>query len=765
MGEKKINKIALVGNPNCGKTTIFNALTGSNQKIGNWPGVTVEKKEGFFNWENKKIEVVDLPGIYSLATHSEDEKVARNFIFDEKPDLIVNIIDSVSLERNLYLTCQLLEMGVPLLIVLNRKDLAEKHNISIDLNHLSEHLSFPVINISALKNNDLFSLKNFIAKQVILQPDSSFMVSYVNEVEDFISKWSDKLNKFTLNFSINSRWLALKLIERNFELSERIDSWASFIQENQEEIDKDIGRIENLLKESIEVIMANGRYSFISGLLRDVLTKKYNKRKISDLIDNFVLNRFLGVPIFFGIMYFLFWFTITVGGALIDFFDQFFGVLLVEGFSELLILLKSPPWLISILAKGVGAGVQTVSTFIPIVFCMFFILSILEDSGYMARAAFIMDKFLSKIGLPGKSFVPMILGFGCSVPAIMATRTLESKRDKILTIFLIPLMSCGAKLPVYALFGAAFFSGSSGMMVFSLYLMGILVAIFSGLVLKTTIFKGEQSHLVMELPLYNAPRLKHILFHTWMRVKQFIFKAGKIIVLAVLVLSFFNSLGKDGSFNNENSSNSVLATVSKVITPAFTPLGIEQDNWPATVGILSGLFAKEAVVGTLNSLYSQMETENISKDEKNNDFNLGKGVKEALKTIPNNFAEIFSNFFNFGFGESEKNKIDLAEETGVSHKIYSYLGLYFSKGKWQAYAYLLFILLYFPCLAAFGVIVKEIGFKLGMFLAFYLTLVAWSIATIFYQILVGHQLGWIALAVFFLGSLFLFLKFMPELDK
>jgi len=723
MKNNKKKKIALVGNPNCGKTTLFNMLTGSKQKIGNWSGVTVEKKVGFLNLKGQELEIIDLPGIYSFSAHSEDEIVARDFIIKEKPDLIINIIDSLNLERSLYLTLQLLEMGLPLLIVLNRKDLVQKRNIFIEQKHLAQHLSSPVLGICAFSNDDLKSLKETIWQQTVNPPFSKIKIPYLNEIEEVILNWDEKLSKVANQLGFNTRWLSVKVLEGDNFLTKEVLASESLPEE---EIKNKRGQIKTLLNESTDIVVANCRYGFINGLVRDVISKKSNKREISDKIDSVVLNRFLGLPIFFLIMYVVFWLTITFGGAFIDFFDQFFGAVFVDGFGKLLGFFKSPAWLVAILAGGVGAGLQTVSTFIPIIFMMFFILSFLEDSGYMARAAFVMDKFMTKIGLPGKSFVPLLLGFGCSVPAIMATRTLDSKRDKLLTIFLIPFMSCGAKLPVYALFGAAFFPYDSGLVVFSLYLVGIVMAIFSGFLLKKTIFKGDPSHLVMELPVYNPPRLKHIFFHTTMRLKQFITKAGKIIIIAVFILSFLNSVSLDGSFGNENKEKSVLSQIGKILTPVFSPLGIKEDNWPATVSIISGLMAKEAVVGTLNSLYQQNKNAKGLDDEADSKISLK--IKEAFKSIPANLKDVWLNSFNLEVPE------EVVSSNQAKKRLYSLMQNHFSEGKAQAYAFLLFILLYFPCLASFGVIIREIGLKLSLFLALYLTSTAWIIATLFYQV-------------------------------
>ncbi len=755
----KVFTVALAGNPNSGKTTLFNGLTGGKQQIGNWPGVTVEMKEGFFKHDGKDIRVVDIPGVYSMSTHSEDEKVARDYILGGEVDLIVNIIDSTNIERNLYLTTQLLEMNIPVLVLLNRSDLAKKENILVDEQHLSEHIDAPVYSMSAIRKKDVNLIKEVIAESYeIKAPKVS--IGFDDEIEKVVKKWSPKLTKISETISADSRWIALKVLEG--------DSWitGNVVDANlftQNEIDSEIEKIESILDESMDILLADYRFGFINGLVRDVVRKVKDRQKLTDKIDRFVLNRFLGLPIFLGVMYFMFWVAIVVGGAFIDFFDIAFGTVFVDGFGHLLNVVGSPEWLTAILAGGVGAGIQTVATFIPIIFAMFFMLSLLEDSGYMARAAFVMDRFMRYIGLPGKSFVPMIIGFGCTVPAVMATRTLETRKDRILTIFMTPFMSCGARLPVYVLFAAVFFPARSGFIVFSLYLIGMAMAILTGLLLKKTIYKGEASHFVMELPIYNPPRIKHIMIHTWHRLKEFIFRAGRVIVIVVAILAFLNSVGTDGTFGNENKEKSVLASIGKTITPIFAPMGIEEKNWPASVALFTGIFAKEAVVGTLNSLYGQMAmkqaTENANGEETS--FSLTAGFGEAFSTIPANLSGIFDGLKDpLGMGiVSEAGDSDkIAEEFEVEKSVFPLIREYFSQGAGQVYAYLLFILLYFPCVAALGAIVREVGRGVAMVQVTYITVLGWVTATLFYQFTIGHSVVWIGFSFFLLALMIIGFK-------
>lgn len=750
--------IALAGNPNCGKTTLFNGLTGTNQKTGNWPGVTVEKKEGILKLKDHNVNIVDLPGIYGLSAYSEDEKVTRNYLLSGEADLIINIVDSTNLERNLYLTAQIIEMGIPVLILLNMQDIARKKKIKIDAEKLSKKIKSPILSISAVDKLDMNSVKEKISELLTLNKNQSIQINYANEIEDILSKWEPALVKISKEIGASERWVGVKLLEGDMWTRNKVIS-KNIISES--EIEKETEEIENTLKESTDVIFADYRYGFIHGIVKDTVTKNENKEFVTDKIDKFVLSRFLGIPFFLLVMYLMFWFTINVGGSFIDFFDIFFGTIFVDGFANLLSMVNSPEWLTTILAGGIGAGIQTVATFIPIIFTMFFAMSILEDSGYMSRAAFVMDRFLRTIGLPGKAFIPMIVGFGCTVPGIMATRTLENKKDRYLTIFMAPFMSCGARLPVYVLFAAAFFPKSGGMIVFSIYATGIILAVLTGLLLKNTLFKGEASYFVMELPPYHFPRTKHIFIHTWNKLKEFIFRAGKVIVLIVAIIAFLNSIGTDGSFGNEDTEKSVLAAIGKTINPLFVPLGVEEDNWPASVSLFTGIFAKEAIVGTLNSLYSQNSKDNEVEEgsSEEDEFDFFGGIDEAFSSIPEGLSGVFGSMSDpFGLSmTSETDKDIIAEEIGADRSVIDSMKDYFTPI--QAYAYLLFILLYFPCVAAFGAMVGEVGRKMSWLIAIYLTLIGWIVSTLFYQILEGHSFIWIIVPlIMFSAIIFAFSK-------
>jgi ferrous iron transport protein B len=745
--------IAVAGNPNSGKTTLFNGLTGNTQRVGNWPGVTVEKKEGTIRLTDQDLVLVDLPGIYSLTAQSEDERVSRDYLLSGQAELVVNILDATNLERNLYLTTQLLEMGIPVLAVVNMMDLAETQGVAIDLAQLEKRLGCPVVGISATQKQGLSQAKEaiFTAWQRKKKPEKA--VCYTPELEAILTEWEPQLRVAAAQMNVPARWIGIKVLESDPWIMAKVTGQANGL--TQTAIQATLQELTAKTGDPVGVLVADSRYDFIGQVTDYAVKRKVGGDSWSDRIDRVVMHRFLGIPIFLGVMYLIFWATMNIGGSFIDFFEILFGTVFVDGLGALLTHFGVSEWLITIVAGGIGAGIQTLATFIPVIFMMFLMLSLLEDSGYMARAAFVMDRFMRWIGLPGKSFVPMLVGFGCSVPAIMATRTLENKRDRFLTIFMTPFMSCGARLPVYALFGAAFFGAGAGNMVFSIYLAGIGLAILTGLLLKKTLFKGEASHFVMELPSYHAPRLHNILAYTWSRLKIFMFRT-KIIVIMVAILSFLNSVGMDGSFGNEDSPNSVLAQIGKTITPIFEPMGVESSNWPATVGIFTGIFAKEAVVGTLNSLYSQIDTAGAAGEaaDEEGGFDFWGGVKEAAASVPEALSGVWDKLRDpLGLGMISEDRAAVAEEVGADQKVYTAMQRYFTKGPLQAYAYLLFILIYMPCIAALGAVLREMGPKFGWLAMGYLTVLAWVTATLFYQLTVGHQALWIGVAVAILAAI------------
>jgi ferrous iron transport protein B len=468
----------------------------------------------------------------------------------------------------------------------------------------------------------------------------------------------------------------------------------------------------------------------------------------------------LGIPIFLLAMYLMFMFTINIGGAFVDFFDGVGAALFVDGFGHLLTYAHAPTWLRVVLADGGGGGLQMVGTFIPIIACLYLFLSILEDSGYMARAAFVMDRSMRAIGLPGKAFVPLLVGFGCNVPAVMATRTLEHERERKLTILMNPFMSCGARLPVYVLFAAAFFPQNGQDLVFSLYLTGIIIAVLTGLIMKKSLLAGESVGFMMELPPYHMPTIKGVALRTWDRVKLFIREAGRVILIMVLILNVLNSIGSDGSFGNEDSEHSVLSVVGKAVTPVFSPFGIQDNNWPATVGIFTGILAKEVVVGTLNSIYSSMAaTEN--KAEATNTWSLGNALEAAAATVPQNLAAVRDRVLDpLGLSVGDLSDTQATSKAqSVDAGLFGVMANRFD-GQAGAFAYLLFVLLYFPCAATIGAIVREAGAPWAAFVAAWTTGVAYSTATLFYQLATfqRHPISssaWVlALMLVFAGAIF-----------
>ena len=743
--------VGVVGNPNCGKTTLFNALTGARQHVGNWPGVTVEKKTGEYQFDHKLIELVDLPGTYSLEAADDqvslDEKVARDYVASKQADLIINIVDASNLERNLYLTSQLIEMRVPMILALNMMDAVKQRGIKIDVEFLERHLGCPLIPITASVKGGIGSLKSAINSAAAAKPIPSVKISYAPALEQAIADISPLLVETAQQHRCDLRWLAVRLLEDDTLAKQIVESASvGHTLQTAAQLQR---RVETETDDEIDILAADARYGFVNELAGGAVCKLNEvSRHTTDKIDSIVLNRFLGIPVFLLVMYAMFMFTINIGSAFVDFFELSVGALLVDGLSLVLADLNWPQWLVVLITHGIGSGIQVVATFIPIVGFLFMFLSALEDSGYMARAAFVMDRFMRMIGLPGKSFVPMIVGFGCNVPAIMATRTLESQRDRILTNLMNPFMSCGARLPVYALFAAAFFPVGGQNLVFGLYLLGIAIAVLTGLIMRHTLFKGESAPFIMELPAYHMPTLRGVFIRTWDRLKSFLFNAGKVIVPMVLVLNFLNALGTDGTFGRENSNKSVLSEIGRSLTPAFKPMGIEKDNWPATVGIFTGVLAKEAVVGTLDALYSQMAATDASTEKA--PFNLQQALIDACLTVPKNLQDVAGNLLDpLGLNIGTVDDVAAAaSEQEVNAGTFAAMQQSFD-GKAGAFAYLLFILLYAPCVAATAAIYRETNLNWTLFVLFWTTGIAYLTATVFYQAMTysrhpDYSLVWIA---------------------
>ena len=718
--------IALGGNPNCGKSALFNAFTGIRQKTGNWPGVTVDRKEGRFTLDSEEVQVIDLPGIYSLDASSIDEQVTRDYLLSRDASMIVNVIDASNLERNLYFSVQLREMGIPMVIALNMMDVARKRGILVDTDTLSKELGCPGVPIVAVTGEGIRELKQQIRLIANTATDGRFQVAHDDVVEQAIADLEPQLQGLTDD--ANLRWLSLKLLEGdNHAIKLAGDNIRPLVAHWQQTIESRTG-------EEADIYIADARYGHAHALAHKSIKEQGRVgRTLSDRIDKVVLNRIIGIPIFMVVMYLMFMFTINIGGAFIDFFDIAVGAFVVEGLGEWLRGIGSPEWLTLFIAEGAGGGVQVVSTFIPIIACLYLFLSVLEDTGYMARAAFVMDRAMRAIGLPGKAFVPLIVGFGCNVPAVMATRTLENERERKLTILMNPFMSCGARLPVYALFAAAFFPSNGQNLVFLLYLIGIAVAVLTGLIMRRTLLSGQSSGFMMELPPYHLPTIKGVTLRTWDRVKLFIHDAGKIIIIMVLALNVLNSIGNDGSFGNQDSEKSILSSVAKTLTPVLSPLGIKEDNWPATVGIFTGVLAKEVVVGTLDSIYSQLAEQEAPATEEQ-PFNLLQRLAEAAATIPENLSAVKDNILDpLSLDVGDISSADAAAaQQEVSSGIFGAMATRFD-GQAGAFAYLLFILLYSPCVATMGAIMREAGGAWTAFVAAWTTGIAFTVSTVYYQ--------------------------------
>jgi ferrous iron transport protein B len=711
--------ISLVGNPNCGKSTLFNQLTGARQRVGNWPGVTVECKSGYYNFEEQKTNVMDLPGIYQLSwsknTQAIDEKIACEYLLHNSSDVIVNIIDATHLERHLYLTLQLLTMGVPLIVVVNMMDVAKRRNIEIKLDILQQRLGCPVVGAIANKGMGITDLKNKIASQNLHKPNS-LIVDYPACLKQALTLLVAKIKSHHQELSHQATWLAQQVLMGN-DLPQPLHP---DILETASRFKKEL---EQELNEELDIIFADVFYTEAHQINQAATTQKSQQKTLTEKIDKIVLNRFLGIPIFLLAMYGMFLFAINLGGAFQDFFDIASDALFVQGTTQYLAQLHAPGWLIAVLAAGFGRGINTTVTFIPVIGAMFLFLAFLESSGYMARASFVIDRLMRMIGLPGKSFVPMIIGFGCNVPAILAARTLENPRDRILTILMSPFMSCGARLAIFAVFTAAFFPTGGQNIVFALYLIGISAAILTGFLLRKTLLQGDLTPLILELPTYHMPSLPTLLMQTWLRLKSFIFSAGRLIIPICMLIGVLNAINVDGSLNQKTSSStSLLASVGKVVTPILSPMGIKEDNWPATVGLVTGILAKEVVVATLNTLYTQEG--NLSSQEGTPSSLLNR-LKESILSIPANLMALKDSFSN--------PILAGAPDHTLSHRVYGIMYQRFS-GQVAAFAYLLFVLLYFPCISATAVMAKELNKKWTLFSVAWSTYLAYSIATCFYQI-------------------------------
>jgi ferrous iron transport protein B len=747
-------KLALIGNPNSGKTTLFNRLTGSQQTTGNWPGVTVEQKLGTFECNQYDYDVIDLPGVYSLeqTSHSGlDEQVACRYLQTQSANLIVNVVDATSLERQLFLTAQLLHMGLPVVVVLNRMDLLKERNLNIDCAKLAEQLGCPVIPVSAYYNKGIDNLKQQLA-QFINQP-AKLQLDLPKALNKSVQALQNKIEQtlFTL-----SCWQSLQMLIHPLSAPNKIQSFCQAEKKC----------LEALYQEDLALIVADLYFQFAHDAAHacQMHTDQFT-RSTTDRLDRWLLHPYLGMPIFLAIMYLVFALSVTIGNAFLDFFDLGAQALFVDAPTALLTSIHAPQWLISFLAQGIGGGMQVVATFIPVIGALFLLLSIMEETGYMQRAALVMDGLMRRLGLSGQAFIPLVVGFGCNIPAVLATRTLPNQRDRIMTSMMTPFMSCSARLTVYVMFATAFFTNHAALIVFSLYVVGIVAAILTALLLKHTLLPGKAPALLMELPIYHKPAIINVMLSTRNKLKSFILDAGKIIVLVVLAINFLNSLGTDGTFGNENQEHSVLSTMAKLATPVVEPLGITEDNWPATVGIITGLLAKEVVVGSLDALY---QNKNMHSDALET-YDFIDAIQEALYTIPANLSSIMTNVSDpLGLQSLDniEDKLKVAEEQGFTLSTLDKMAMHFD-GNIGAYAYLLLILLYFPCVATFGAIKQELGWKWALYSGSWSLLLGYSVAVGFYQAATFQQHPttatiWLSLITAMMLSLYFGLRYIGK---
>ena len=664
-------KIALAGNPNSGKTTLFNCLTGSNLYVGNWPGVTVEKKEGNLRDTDKDITLVDLPGIYSLAPYSMDEIVSRNFLLEERPDLIINIIDASNIERNLYLSTQLMELNCPMVGALNMMDVVKKTGVEINVQEMEKIFGYPFIEISAQKETGIDELIKLVEKTLDIKKLKEFpqifppeMMTIFNEFDELIKKqYPQVLSDYPRLFRV------IKLIEKDEEVLQKIYENTDLLND----IDAVRKKITALSNHDVDSAIADYRYRFITaGISQATRKTKENSIHIQEKLDKVLMNRYAALPIFFFFMFVIYYVSITlVGDITIGAIEWFINDVLMVAVSSGLGSLGAADWIIALINDGVIAGVGAVLTFVPQLVVLFIFISILEDSGYMARVAFIMDRIFRHFGLSGKSFIPMVVGLGCSVPGIMATRTLENERERKLTAVLTPFISCGAKMPIYVLMASVFFTEYQTLLVFSLYLVSLTVVFGSGFVLSKTWFKGADSGYLLEIPPLRLPKLKNTATQVWQRTKEFIVRAGTIIFAVSVVLWFLQSF-TIGFQMVESPDESILATFGKVIAPIFVPLGF--GNWVASVALLTGIAAKEMIISTMSVLSS------------------GQGG-----SLTQSISQIF---------------------TPVS-----------------AYSFVIFVLLASPCMAAVATMKKELGnWRDFLFALAYQIGLAYAIAFIIYQV-------------------------------
>ena len=724
-------KIAFAGNPNVGKSALINAIAGSKLKVGNWPGVTVEKKEAVFIHKGEEIKLVDLPGVYSLSPYSLEEKITRDFILEENPDVVVNVIDSTNLERNLYLTFLLKELEKPMIMALNFYDEFAKLKYKLNMKEFQDMIEIPAIPVSALKGTGIEELLDSIitmsknkekGKKYSLPFDKNIL-SIIHEVEYKILT-NEKLLPATKEYS--KEFLAIKFLERDAHIIEKIKD--KYGIDTTGMFDEDIEKLENKYDNDSETILAEGRYGTVNGILARTFTTSIKSRlDFTDKVDKILLNRVLGLPLFFLIMAGVMAFVFNGSAPFIDWVDGFFGDfvgkyvgMLVEG---------TPDWLSSLIIDGIVGGVGGVLTFVPVMVFLYFFLAILEESGYMSRVAFLMDKIMRKLGLNGKSFVPMVVGFGCTVPAIYATRTLEDESSRKLTAAMSPFMSCGARLPVYGLFTAAFFGAKAGLVVVSIYIFGIVVAILVGLGLKNIKgFKSENKALLIELPPYRIPSLKVILNSTWLRVFDYIKRAGTVILGIMMILWALTYFP-----NNGDSNSSYIAKFGHTFAPIMKPTGFG-DRWETVAAIPPSIAAKEVVVGFLAQALPLADEEVVEEEVEETTF--GEDLMEQVKgfgvAVKDSVVGMLSLDVEGLFTTPDAEEIE-EEGRGIVQATAN-LWPNDELAPLRAYSFMVFILLVVPCVATLGAIKHEFGWRYLGFVVSIMLVVPYVASTLVFQI-------------------------------
>ena len=679
--EKQELKVGFVGNPNCGKTTLFNAYTGAKLKVANWPGVTVEKKEGAMKYHDHRFKLVDLPGIYSLTSYTMEEKLTRQFILDSEVDVIVDVADASALERNLYLTLQLIELGKPVILALNMMDIVEERGMEIDMHRLPEMLGIPCIPVSARRRTGLDILMHTVAHHKEKCRHNSIVHQHPNKVEEESSHAHEHHHELTMVYSDEIEDKIDVLIDRMMEIefeTENYRWYALKLLEHDEEV-KNLVPIDlsGIADKSYEAEIIHQKYDFIDEIIEECLVNKSQKAALTDRVDRVVTHRVFGLPVFLGIMAVVFFLTFTVGDFLKGYFEVGF-----ESFSSMVLngleSLGTSEILISLLVDGIIAGVGGILTFLPNIFILFLALAFLEDSGYMARVAYVMDGLMGKLGLSGRAFIPMILGFGCTVPAVMASRALEDMRDRRRTVLVTPFMSCSARLPIYVLFSQMFFGRYAMLAAFSMYVIGLVIAVISAFVMNKLGNKGSMSPLLIELPEYKTPNKRTIIIYVWDKVKDYLTKAGTTIFLASIVIWFILNFGPQGM--TEDMSQSFGAIFGKFLSPILVPAGL--GLWQVVVALISGLAAKEVVVSSFSVLYG---IANISS---------GEGMDNLINLLSSqNFTAI------------------------------------------NAYSFMLFCLLYTPCVATIAVVKRELNStKWTIFSILFQLSVAYLVSVLFFQI-------------------------------